>query len=277
MSQPSTIHLERTTPQTARITFANPPVNLMVPEAVVRLHEIVCGFDEDPDIQVVVFSSEVPDFFINHFDGAAAGDLPVPQHEDDPPVWTDMVLRLSKASYVSIAAIRGRTRGACGNELALACDVRYASREKAVFGQPEVGIGIVPGGGGTERLPRSIGRDRALEAILSSVDYDADVAERWGWVTRALPDAELDAFVDATVARLAAFDRQALTTAKSMVNRATLPPDADLIDSYGGFVDSLTNPGFLARAVALGTLIADKGLEVEYHLGEYVGLANQTS
>lgn len=135
MNQPSTIRLERTTPRTARITFANPPVNLMVPEAVVRLHEIVCGFDEDPDIQVVVFSSEVPDFFINHFDGAAAGELPVPRHEDDPPVWTDMVLRLSKASYVSIAAIRGRTRGA-GNELALACDLRYASREKAVFGQP---------------------------------------------------------------------------------------------------------------------------------------------
>jgi enoyl-CoA hydratase/carnithine racemase len=276
MSQPGTIRLERTTPQTARITFANPPVNLMVPEAVVRLHEIVCGLDEDPDIQVVVFSSEVPDFFINHFDGAAAGDLPVPQLEDDPPVWTDMVLRLSKAPYVSIAAIRGRTRGA-GNELALACDLRYASREKAVFGQPEVGIGIVPGGGGAERLPRSIGRDRALEAILSSADYDADVAERWGWVTRALPDAELDAFVDATVARLASFDRQALTTAKAMVNRATLPPDADLVTSYGGFVDSLTNPGFLARAVALGTLIADKGLDVEYHLGEYLGLANRSS
>lgn len=170
MSQPSTIHLERTTPQTARITFANPPVNLMVPEAVVRLHEIVCGFDEDPDIQVVVFSSEVPDFFINHFDGAAAGNLPVPQHEDDPPVWTDMVLRLSKASYVSIAAIRGRTRGA-GNELALACDLRYASREKAVFGQPEVGIGIVPGGGGTERLPdpsAATGRSRPFSAASTT-------------------------------------------------------------------------------------------------------------
>ncbi|WP_238413114.1 enoyl-CoA hydratase-related protein [Saccharothrix deserti] len=175
-----------------------------------------------------------------------------------------------------IAAIRGRTRGA-GNELALACDLRYASREKAFFGQPEVGIGIVPGGGGTERLPRPIGRDRALEAILGSADYDADVAERWGWVTRALPDAELDAFVDATVARLASFDRQALATAKAMVNRATLPPDADLVTRYGEFVDSLTNPGYLVRAAALGALVADKGLDVEYHLGEYLGLANQTT
>ena len=274
MSQPSTIRLERTTPQTARITFANPPVNLVIPETVVTLHEIIRGLDTDPDIQVVVFSSEVPDFFINHFDGAAANDLPVPEHKDDAPVWTDMVLRLSKAPYVSIAAIRGRTRGA-GDELALACDLRYASREKAIFGQPEVGIGLVPGGGGTERLPRSIGRDRALEAILSSADYDADLAERWGWVTRALPDAELDAFVDAMVARLASFDRKALATAKKMVNRATLPPDADLVGAYREFVHSLTNPGFLARAAGLGALVADKGLDVEYRLGEYIGLANQ--
>ena len=179
MSQSSTIRLERTTPQTARITLANPPMNLVVSETVVALHEIVHGLDNDPDIQVVVFASEVPGFFFNHFDGAEAGNLPVPEHEDDAPVWTDLVLRLSKASYVSIAAIRGRTRGA-GDELALACDLRYASREKAFFGQPEVGVGIVPGGGGAERLPRFIGRDRALEAILGSADYDADLAERWG-------------------------------------------------------------------------------------------------
>jgi enoyl-CoA hydratase/carnithine racemase len=274
MSQSSTIGLERTTARTARITFANPPVNLVVSETVVKLHAIVRELDEDPDIQVVVFSSEVPDFFFNHFDAADAGNLPVPEHEDDAPVWTDTVLRLSKASYISIADIRGRTRGA-GNELALACDLRYASREKAIFGQPEVGIGLVPGGGGAERLPRAIGRDRALEAILTSVDYDADLAERWGWVTRALPDVELDAFIDSTVARLASFDRQALATAKAMVGRATLPPDADLITSYGEFVQTLTTPGFLARAMALGALAADKGLDVEYQLGEYVGLANQ--
>lgn len=101
----------------------------------------------------------------------------------------EQLLRLSKAPYVSIASIRGRTRGA-GNELALACDLRYASREKALFSQPEVGLGLVPGGGGAERLRRSIGRDRALEAILGSGDCDADLAERWGWVTRTLPDTE---------------------------------------------------------------------------------------
>src|SRR5690349_8244508 len=274
MSQPSTVRLERSTPQIARITFTNPPMTLVVSETVVALHEIVRGLDQDPDIQVVVFGSGIPDFFFNHFDGAEAGNLPVPEHEDDAPVWTDLVLRLSKASYVSIAAIRGRTRGA-GNELALACDLRYASREKAFFGQPEVGIGLVPGGGGAERLPRAIGRDRALEAILGSADYDAELAERWGWVTRTLPDAELDAFVDAMAARLASFDRQSLATAKAQVNRATLPPDADLIASYGEFVNSLTSPALLARATALGALAADKGLDVEYQLGEYLGQVNQ--
>jgi enoyl-CoA hydratase/carnithine racemase len=274
MSPSSTIRLERTSPQTATVTFANPPVNLVISETVVALHKIVRELDNDPDIQVVVFESAVPDFFFNHFDGAEAGNLPVPEHEDDAPVWTDLVLRLSKAAYVSIAAIRGRTRGA-GNELALACDLRYASREKAIFGQPEVGIGLVPGGGGAERLPRAIGRDRALEAILGSADYDADLAERWGWVTRTLPDTELDAFIDATVTRLASFDRQTLATAKAMIGRATLPPDADLIASYGAFVDTLTGPALLPRAMALGALAADKGLDVEYQLGEYLGQVNQ--
>ncbi|MFE6619692.1 enoyl-CoA hydratase/isomerase family protein [Streptomyces sp. NPDC057740] len=274
MSQPSTVRLERTSPQIAKITFANPPVNLVVPETLVRLHEIVAGFETDPTLQVVVFSSEVPDYFFNHFDASQADGIPAPEHEDGNPVWTDMVLRLSKAPYVSIAAIRGRTRGA-GNELALACDLRYASREKALFSQPEVGLGLVPGGGGAERLPRSIGRDRALEAILGSADYDADLAERWGWVTRTLPDAELDAFVDATAARLASFDRQALATAKSAVNRATLPPDADLVASFAAFGNTLTQPGFLSRMAGLGAVAADKGLDVEYRLGEYIGLVNQ--
>ncbi|MFI6122635.1 enoyl-CoA hydratase/isomerase family protein [Streptomyces sp. NPDC051064] len=274
MNQPSTLRLERPTRQIARITFANPPVNLVIPESVVTLHRIVTELGEDPDVQVVIFDSEVPDYFINHFDAAAADDLPEPEHQGDNPVWTDMVLRLSKAPYISIAAIRGRTRGG-GNELALACDLRYASREKALFGQPEVGIGMVPGGGGAQRLPRTIGRDRALEAILTSADYGADLAERWGWVTRTLPDAELDAFVDATAARLASFDRQALASAKAMVNRVTLPPDAELVTAYGEFEESMTRPGFLARAAGIGALVADQGLDVEYRLGEYIGLANQ--
>ena len=273
MTQPSTISLERPTPRIATITFSNPPANLIVPETVIRLHEIVVDLSEDLDIQVLVFKSGLPDFFINHFDLAAAADFPGAT-DDATPIWTDLVLRLSKAPFITIASIRGRTRGG-GNELALALDLRYASREKALFGQPEVGSGLLPGGGGTERLPRFVGRDRALEVILSSSDYDADLAERWGWVTRALPDAELDDFVDTMAARLASFDKTSLASAKAMVNRGSLPPDADLITAYGEFTHSLTLPGFLARAAGVEALVAQAGLDFEYRLGDYIGIANQ--
>ena len=274
MTEQSTISLERPSPQIARITFSNPPVNLIAGETVRRLAEIVAELGADPDIQVVVFASGVPGFFFNHFDLAAAADFPAPQGKDAVPVWTDIVLTLTKAPYITIASIRGRTRGG-GNELALASDLRYASREKAIFGQPEVGSGLLPGGGGTERLPRTVGRDRALEVILSSADYDAGTAERWGWVTRALPDDELDAFVDAIAARLASFDRTSLASAKAMVNRAVLPPDADLITAYGEYEHSLTLPGFLTRAAGTQALAAQAGLDFEYRLGEYISTANQ--
>ena len=247
---------------------------MIVSETVTRLDEVVRELDDDPDIQVIVFTSGLPDFFFNHFDLAASAAFPVPEGEDAVPTWTDIVLRLSKAPYITIASIRGRTRGG-GNELALAFDLRYASREKAMFGQPEVGSGLLPGGGGTERLPRFIGRDRALEVILSSDDYDASTAERWGWITRALPDAELDGFVDTMATRLASFDRESLASAKAMVNRASLPPDADLVTAYSEFAHSLTLPGFLSRAASAEVLVAQAGLDFEYRMGEYIGIANQ--
>ena len=177
MTQPSTISLERLTPKICKATFPNPPTNLVVPETVSRLHEVVVEMSEDPDVRVVIFTSGLPGFFFNHFDLAQASEFPALPGADSMPTWVDLVLQLSKAPFISIASIRGRTRGG-GNELTLACDLRYASREHALFGQPEVGAGILPGGGGSERLPRLIGRDRALEAILSSNDYDADLAER---------------------------------------------------------------------------------------------------
>ena len=274
--QQSTIHYERTSPQIAKITFANPPVNLIVGETVLRLIEIVTELATDPDIQVVLFDSATPDFFYNHFDLAAAADFPASEDPDAVPAWTNLVLELSRAPYITIAAIRGRTRGG-GNELALALDLRYASREKAIFGQPEVGSGLLPGGGGSERLPRAIGRDRALEAILTSDDYDADTAERWGWVTRALPDSELDAFVGTVAARLASFDRASLASAKAQINRASLPPDADLVAAYGEFSHSLTLPGFLTRAAGTQAVVEQAGIDFEYRLGHYIGIANQQS
>ncbi|MGO4649339.1 enoyl-CoA hydratase/isomerase family protein [Nocardia sp. 2YAB30] len=275
MTQPSTISVESPAPRIRKITFSNPPVNLLVPETFARLREIITEMSEDPEVRVAIFTSSTPDYFINHFDIAAAGDVAEPPAEGEVPPAVDVLTRLTKAPFISIAAIRGRTRGG-GNELALACDLRYASREQALFGQPEVASGLLPGGGGSERLPRLIGRDRALEAILGSDDYDADLAERYGWITRALPDAELDSFVESMAARLASFDKTVLGAAKAQINRATLPPDADLHAAYGEFLNSLTGPGFQERLPAVGKLITEMGVEEwQRNLGEYLGLANQ--
>ena len=254
MTEQSTIHYERTSPQVAKITFANPPVNLIVGETVLRLTEIVDEFATDPDIQVVVFDSGVPDFFFNHFDLAAAADFPAPEGEDAVPVWTDLVLKtlqgpLHHASRPSeaapaVAATSSPSRSTCATP---------AGRRRS-SGSPRSAAVCCPVVAARSGFRDTIGRDRALEVILTSADYDASTAERWGWVTRALPDAELDAFVDAIVARLASFDRTSLASAKAMVNRASLPPDADLVAAYGEFAHSLTLPGFLTRAAGTQAL-----------------------
>ena len=122
---------------------------------------------------------------------------------------------------VSIAVIRGRVRGG-GSEFTLGCDIRFASREKAISGQPEVGTGLIPGGA-LQRLPILVGRARAIEIILSADDYDAETAERNGWINRAIPDAELDGFVANFVRRILSFDKQALRTAKTILNQYGLP------------------------------------------------------
>ncbi|WP_175831319.1 enoyl-CoA hydratase/isomerase family protein [Burkholderia cepacia] len=266
----STVTVEVVSPKIRKVVFANPPVNVIVPETVSRLHEVVKALSEDPVVQVVIFTSSTPLFFYNHFDLGQAAKFPTVPGDDSTPSWVDMVVRLSKAPFISIGAIRGRTRGG-GNELSLAMDLRYASNEQAYFSQPEVGAGILPGGGGSERLPRLIGRDRALEVILSSRDYDAETAERYGWVTRAVPDADLDKFVEEIASRLASFDKEALVAAKAQVNRATLPPDADLLSAYGEYSRSLAWQGYLARRPKIATVGSEKGLDFELKLGEYLG------
>ena len=266
----SGISVETVSPKIRKVNFAKPPANLIGPQTVAQLHQVVSTLSQDPDVQVVVFTSSTPQFFYNHFDLTRAAQFPAVPGDASTPAWVDLVVRLAKAPFVSIAAIRGNTRGG-GNELALAMDLRYASLEHARFAQPEVGTGILPGGGGAERLPRLVGRDRALEVILSSQDYDAATAERYGWVTRALPDAQLDAFVDALAKRLATFDKQALVAAKAQVNRASLPPEADLRAAYGEYSQSLSWPGVRPRLGKLGQLIGQHGLQVELQLGDYLG------
>src|SRR5262245_2959419 len=198
--------------------------------------------DASPDLRVVVFESANPGFYLAHFDmsGKSAGvgravgpsGLPIP---------TDAFVRLTQSPVVSIAKIRGRVRG-LGSEFILACDMRFASRENAILGQPEVGAGVVPGGGGTERLPLLVGRGRALEIILGADDLDADTAERYGYVNRAFADRELDSFVDALARRIASFDKRPIATAKNLVNQVSLPSIDRLLEGRNAFAAALTWP-----------------------------------
>ena len=192
--------------------------------------------EADPSVKVVVFQSANPDFFIAHLDVSKAAERP-----EVLGLWRDFVLRLSSTPVVSIAKIRGRTRG-IGNEFVLACDMRFASRQSALFGNPEIGVGLVPGGGALEWLPRLVGRSRALEIVLSGDDFDADIAERYGWVNRTLDDDDLDSFVDALVRRLASFDREALAAAKAQINRFGMPTATELQSSNDLFFPTLAWP-----------------------------------
>src|SRR6185295_12017996 len=182
----------------------------------------------------------------------------------------DMLVRLSRAPVGSIVSIRGRATGV-GSELALASDMRFASREKAILSQWEVGAGLVPGGGPLARLPRLIGRGRALEVLLSADDINGDLAERYGYVNRSLPDSELDGFVDALARRIASFDKQAIAATKHLVDVASLPSDADIAAEWDAFLASVQRPATQARLKALMERGFHKPGDVENHLGHYVG------
>src|SRR4029453_14295223 len=151
-----------------------------------------------------------------------------------------MLVRLSRAPVVSIASVRGRATG-MGSELALASDMRFASREKAILSQFEVGAGLVPGGGPMARLSRLMGRGRALEVMLSADDIPGDLAELYGYVNRSLPDADLDGFVDALATRIVSFDKQAIMDTKRLVNVASLPPDVEIKSGGDACLPSLAH------------------------------------
>ena len=151
------------------------------------------------------------------------------------PPWPDFLARLTRAPFTSIALIRGRATGN-GSELTLACDMSFASREKAIFSQWEVGVSLVAGGGPMARLPRLMGRNRALEVLLSSEDLRGEQAEAYGYVNRALPDADLDAFVEGFATRIAEFDKWAIANTKRLVN-TSLPPDVELAAGWDACID----------------------------------------
>jgi enoyl-CoA hydratase/carnithine racemase len=260
----SQFNTDRTHPGRWTVTFSNPPINMFVPETIVELRTLMTELEADPSVKVVVFQSANPDFFIAHLDVFKAAAQP-----GVLDLWRDFVLRLSSASVVSIAKIRGRTRG-IGNEFVLACDMRFASRQNAIFGQPEVGVGLIPGGGALEWLPRLVGRSRTLEFVLSADDFDADVAERYGWVNRALDDDKLDSFVDTLVRRLASFDREALAAAKAQINRFGMPTATELQSSNDMIFPMLTWPSTRTRNTKLAGLGYGVRNDFELNFGRYL-------
>ncbi|MGA2048611.1 MAG: enoyl-CoA hydratase/isomerase family protein [Terracidiphilus sp.] len=257
-------NIDRTHPGQWTITFNNPPINMFVPSTIVELGALMNDLDTHPSVKVVVFQSANPEFFTAHLDVAKAAERP-----EVLGLWREFVLRLASTPVVSIAKIRGRTRG-IGNEFVLACDMRFASRQNALFGNPEVGVGLVPGGGALEWLPRLVGRSRALEIVLSGDDFDADIAERYGWVNRTLDDANLDSFVDALVRRLAGFDRETLAAAKAQINRFGLPTAAELQSSNEMIFPMLALPGTQARRDKIRNVGYGVPSDFELNFGSYL-------
>jgi len=265
------IHVNRQSSSYWRVIFDNPPLNLMGPEFVLQFREIMTEIENNENVRVVVFESAVDGFFLNHSDFLVPlEDLTgIPQGPTGLEAWPDILVRLTRAPVVSIAMIRGRATGN-GSELTLACDMSFASREKALLSQWEVGVGMVAGGGPMARLPRLMGRGRALEVLLSSDDIRGDLAELYGYVNRSLPDAELDAFVEALATRIGSFEKWAISNTKRLVN-ASLPLDIEIAAGWDACIDSIARPATQQRMKKLFAEGFHQPGDAENRLGFYVG------
>ena len=266
------IRLAKHSPEYWRVTFDHPPLNIFGPGMLPQVNEIITALETDEQVKVVVFDSAVEGFFLIHLDFLAQLDdlAHLPPGPTGLHPWPEMLVRLSRAPFVSIALIRGRATG-MGSELALACDMRFASRQKAILSQFEVGAGLVPGGGPMARLSRLMGRGRALEVILSANDIPGDLAELYGYVNRSLPDADLDEFVDALATRIASFDKQAIADTKRLVNIASLPPDIEIESGWDACVASMVRPATQQRIKTLIEQGFCKPGDAENRLGDFVG------
>lgn len=234
-----------------RIVFDYPPFNIVDATLYQALQGLLARMDASPSLRVVVFESANPEFFLAHFDlTGKTGNITSAVGPSGLPILTDTFVRITRSPVASIAKIRGCVRGV-SSEFVLACDMRFASRENTLLGQPEVGVGVHPGGGGTERLPPLVGRGRALEIVLGANDFDGDTAAQYGYVNRALPDEELDGFVDALARRIATFDGGAIAAAKRLINQVSLPSADNLLSALNSFQTALTWPETLQRVEAL--------------------------
>ncbi len=251
MAKSEPVQIIEESPAFWRVVFDYPPFNVMDGTIFDGLQRLLGRMDASSDLRVVVFESAIPDFYLAHFDlTGKLGNILTAVGPSGLPILIDTFVRLTKSPVVSIAKIRGCARGA-SSEFVLACDMRFGSRENMRLGQPEVAVGLHPGGGGAERLPHLVGRGRALEIVLSGNDFDGELAERYGYINRAIADAELDGFVDELARRIASFDRPAIAAAKNLINQVSLPSADDLLDALNSFETALTWPQSQRRVQAL--------------------------
>jgi enoyl-CoA hydratase/carnithine racemase len=264
------------TPAYWKVVFDYPPFNILDATIFEGLQDLLVRMNTSQTLRIVVFESASPDFYLAHFDlTGKTGNITTAVGPSGLPILTDTFVGLTKSPVVSIAKIRGCVRGG-SSEFVLACDMRFASRENTRLGQPEVGVGVHPGGGGTERLPHLVGRGRALEIILGANDFDGDMAERYGYINRALPDAELDRFVDGLARRIASFDRPAIAAAKRLINEVSLPSADRLLDAITSFGNALSWPETQQRVLTVLKLGLQQDVEFEKRWPEILGTLLKT-
>jgi len=255
-----------------RVTLDNPPINLMGPDMISGLQRLMDIIEADKELKVIVFDSANEDYFVSHFDVLRGAEVPAVSGKLGVQQWVDVSNRLHNAGVISIAVIRGRVRG-IGSELILACDMRFASKEKAVFGHLEVGMGLLPGGGAAEYLPLLSGYARALEIAAGADDFSAKTAEKYGWINRAFRDEELDDYVNNLATRISGFELPALQATKAtLLKRAGGGPSPfDIQESTNKFFELYQRP----EAQALLAKLMDMGFQTEgdteLRLGHYLG------
>jgi len=251
--------------------IAAPPMNLLAPELVRDLVSLIQQAETDDNVQALVFKSADPDYFISHVDVTRIGE-----YRDEAAKLTGeaslgmLFRRLSTSRLVTIAQIEGRVRGA-GSEFALACDMRFAARESAIFGQFEPAFGVIPGAGAAQHLARLMGRARALEVMLGAEDYDAELAERYGWINRALPANELGDFVRSLAHRIARFPAAGRAVVKDRVNAIGLPPPEDFRRDTDLFIEGVRSREFQDRmqaALKRGFQTRDAEMNLALMLGD---------
>jgi enoyl-CoA hydratase/carnithine racemase len=268
-----TLRVARSDEGVLSVVIDAPPMNLIGPELVRDRVTLLSELESDADIRVMVLESADPEYFVPHVDLTKVAEYTAEAAKAGGPEDASLGMlwhKLSELPVVTIAKLRGRARGA-GSELALACDMRFAARENAVLGQPEIGFGAPPGAGGVQHLARLLGRGRAMEVILGGADFDAEVAERYGWVNRALPDAELDGFVARLARCIASFPAEAVRSTKRVLNELTLPGSAAIRADARRFQQLVGSDTVKARAASLFAQGLQTRGPLELDLGDRIG------